>query len=206
MMMRTPTKLLFVNMRRMRASAKGSGASPSVYISVTTCPLTLIPPSCSTLCRASNRTSVQTYNIHRIFPLPNSTLCRAINWTLCLSFYSNLLCNVQLTYCTNTNCILIAPSSELRATPSAIILNSAFSEHDTWYLQYSRLFLLTSLMTRVHNNRNASPLHLHHQRAKEFTWVYQNDVAVLWMLSDKRKEKTGEVLREVKKWCMCAGI
>ena len=48
-----------------------------------------------------------------------------------------------------------APSSA-EQHPSAIILNSVFSEHDPWYLQYSRLFLLTSLMTRVHNNRNAS--------------------------------------------------
>ena len=44
------------------------------------------------------------------------------------------------------------------------------------------------------------------QRAKEFNCLYQNDVAVLWMLSDKHKGKTGEVWREVKIWCICACI
>ena len=45
------------------------------------------------------------------------------------------------------------------------------------------------------------------KRAKEYNCLYQNDVPVLcWMLSEQRKGKTGEVLREVKKWCMCACI
>ena len=37
------------------------------------------------------------------------------------------------------------------------------------------------------------------KRSKEYNCFYQNDVAVVWMLSEQRKGKTGEVLREVKK-------